>query len=223
MGGIVHGLNSVHWIPLRYYVCHNIILPLTRPFKLSYAELAGPTTVTWFISHYWGTAAARVVPMVPGRKPSLQSYWICSFSNNQWAVEEEIGEIWDESSFYLALRSDACKGTVMVFDDDALPLTRSWCLFELLQTHHFRHSRDDFEGLILCSSNGVMNRGNGSFDLAIKVSHKLATLDLRKANASKERGHWELPKASTGKPPSRFQERPHLPDQHSGRGAAAEA
>lgn len=35
--------------------------------------------------------------------------------------------------------------------------------------------------------NGVMNRGNGSFDLAIKVSHKLATLDLRDANASKAR------------------------------------
>ena len=33
--------------------------------------------------------------------------------------------------------------------------------------------------------NGVMNKGNGSFDLAIKVSHKLANLDLREARASK--------------------------------------
>ena len=32
---------------------------------------------------------------------------------------------------------DRGRGTVMVFDEDALPLTRSWCLFELLQTHHF--------------------------------------------------------------------------------------
>ena len=29
----------------------------------------------------------------------------------------------------------------MVFDEDALPLTRSWCLFELLQTHHFSASQ----------------------------------------------------------------------------------
>lgn len=178
-----------------YYVCHNIILQLTHPFKLSYAELAGPTVVTWFVSHYWGTSFRHFVDTVskhseecpfPGKKPSQQNYWICSFSNNQWAVEEEVGKNWDESSFYLAMRDHACKGTVMVFDEDALPLTRSWCLFELLQTHHFKHSRDDFAGLMLCSSNGVMNRGNGSFDLAIKVSHKLATLDLREARASKE-------------------------------------
>lgn len=188
-----HGYHGSH--RTMYYVCHNIILQLTHPFKLSYAELAGPSLVTWFVSHYWGTSFRHFVDTVskhseenpfPGRKPSQQPYWICSFSNNQWAVEEEVGKNWDESSFYLAMRSDACKGTVMVFDEDALPLTRSWCLFELLQTRHFKHTREDFAGLMLCSSNGVMNRGNGSFDLAIKVSHKLATLDLRDANASKE-------------------------------------
>eukprot|EP00913_Durusdinium_trenchii_P013148 g12341.t1 len=146
-----HGYHGSH--RTMYYVCHNIILQLTHPFKLS---------------------------------PSQQPYWICSFSNNQWAVEEEVGKNWDESSFYLAMRSDACRGTVMVFDEDALPLTRSWCLFELLQTHHFKQTRDTFAGLMLCSANGVMNKGNGSFDLAIKVSHKLANLDLREARASKE-------------------------------------
>ncbi|CAJ1385461.1 unnamed protein product [Effrenium voratum] len=185
-----HGSNRT-----MYYVCHNIILQLTHPFKLSYAELAGPTTVSWFVSHYWGTSFRHFVDTVSkhseevppaGRRPSQQSYWICSFSNNQWAVEEEVGKNWDESSFYLAMRSHACKGTVMVFDEDALPLNRSWCLFELLQTHHFKQTRDSFEGLLLCSANGVMNRGNGSFDLAIKVSHKLANLDLREAKASKE-------------------------------------
>ena len=42
---------------------------------------------------------------------SGRPYWICSFSNNQWAVEEEVGKNWDESSFYLAMRSDACNLT----------------------------------------------------------------------------------------------------------------
>ncbi|CAK9087224.1 Tenascin-X (TN-X) (Hexabrachion-like protein) [Durusdinium trenchii] len=188
-----HGYHGSH--RTMYYVCHNIILQLTHPFKLSYAELAGPTTVTWFVSHYWGTSFRHFVDTISkhsdqcpilGRRPSQQPYWICSFSNNQWAVEEEVGKNWDESSFYLAMRSDACRGTVMVFDEDALPLTRSWCLFELLQTHHFKQTRDTFAGLMLCSANGVMNKGNGSFDLAIKVSHKLANLDLREARASKE-------------------------------------
>ena len=38
-----------------YYVCHNMLLPMTRLKKLSYAELAGPSTLQWFVSHYWGT------------------------------------------------------------------------------------------------------------------------------------------------------------------------
>lgn len=69
-------------------------------------------------------------------KRTLRCYWICSFSNNQWKVDEaapgrraalsfllaasetrcvgkyvvrqEIGDTWDESSFYLAMRSNEC-------------------------------------------------------------------------------------------------------------------
>eukprot|EP00439_Symbiodinium_sp_Y106_P039229 s22_g4.t2 len=169
-----------------YYVCHNIILPLTCPFKLSYAELAGPTDVRWFVSHYWGTPFSHFVSTVckhaqesfltqSGCDDSISiwqhlSYWVCSFSNNQWAVEEEVGKNWDESSFYLAMRSVGSKGTVMVFDEEALPLTRSWCLFELLQTQQLSHERPGhFLGLMLCSPLGVMNNGNGSMDLAMNV------------------------------------------------------
>ena len=43
-------------------------------------------------------------------------------------LSAEVGMSWDQSSFYLALRSGTCQGTVMVFDNDALPLTR-WLLF----------------------------------------------------------------------------------------------
>jgi len=185
-----------------YYVCHNIILPLTCPFKLSYAELAGPTDVRWFVSHYWGTPFSHFVSTVckhaqesfltqSGCDDSISiwqhlSYWVCSFSNNQWAVEEEVGKNWDESSFYLAMRSVGSKGTVMVFDEEALPLTRSWCLFELLQTQQLSHERPGhFLGLMLCSPLGVMNNGNGSMDLAMNVSRKLASLRLEDASASK--------------------------------------
>jgi len=39
-----------------YYVCSNIVKPLTKPFQLSFVELVGPTAMEWFVSHYWGMA-----------------------------------------------------------------------------------------------------------------------------------------------------------------------
>lgn len=39
-----------------YYVCSNIVKPLTEPFQLSFAEVVGPTAMQWFVSHYWGMA-----------------------------------------------------------------------------------------------------------------------------------------------------------------------
>ena len=40
-----------------YYVCSNIVKPLTEPFQLSFVELIGPTAMAWFVSHYWGMSA----------------------------------------------------------------------------------------------------------------------------------------------------------------------
>jgi hypothetical protein len=42
-----------------YYVCPNIIIPLTQPKKLSYSELAGPRNLDWFVSHFWGIPFAE--------------------------------------------------------------------------------------------------------------------------------------------------------------------
>eukprot|EP00439_Symbiodinium_sp_Y106_P067814 s1492_g11.t1 len=38
-----------------YYVDSNIVRPLTKSCHLSLAEFMGPSTVDWFVSHYWGT------------------------------------------------------------------------------------------------------------------------------------------------------------------------
>ena len=38
-----------------YYLAANIIKPLTSKQRVSYAELAGPHEVLWFVSHYWGS------------------------------------------------------------------------------------------------------------------------------------------------------------------------
>ena len=103
-----------------YYVCSNLVVPLTKPFKLSYAELAGPSEVVWFVSHYWGMPLRHFIEAIQSHSQSraaaraaLPSYWVCTFSNNQWKVAEELGQgDWQDSSFFKALRSAPSVGTV---------------------------------------------------------------------------------------------------------------
>ncbi|CAE7948652.1 unnamed protein product [Symbiodinium sp. KB8] len=108
-----------------YYLCSNIVKPLTTRDRLSYAELAGATPVSWFVSHYWGMPFQHFVECLKGHAADrTTSYWICTFANNQWKVTEELGEEVQSSSFYLALRSSSCQGTLMLLDEEVLPLTR---------------------------------------------------------------------------------------------------
>ncbi|CAE8637329.1 unnamed protein product, partial [Polarella glacialis] len=117
-----------------YYLEPNIVRPLCDKFQLSYAERAGPHVVQWFISHYWGTPFRFFCDTVrmhafdsSGSEDEetwkQQSYWICTLSNNQYRISEELGVTHTDSSFYLALRSASCKGTCLVLDELALPLT----------------------------------------------------------------------------------------------------
>merc|ERR1712087_710613 len=97
----------------------------------------------------------------------------------------EMGESWEQSSFYLALRSPSCTGTAMIIDEQALPLTRSWCLFELLQTFLLcAEAPSRFEGLLLCSHTGILNYGGCGVDFAMALAERVATLDLRDASAT---------------------------------------
>ncbi|CAE8596484.1 unnamed protein product [Polarella glacialis] len=196
-----------------YYTDANLVKPLTAEQQLSFAELAGPSQVQYFVSHYWGTPFkhfcesielhAQSVATMRERNPiksrrstgslkSLsdedirkQAYWICSLSNNQWSVSEELGHNWDESSFYLTLRSGFCLGTAMVIDSDALPLTRSWCLFEVLQTFLLMTEDEHFQGLQMCTASGVLNFGCTGVDVSMALATRLASLRLEDASASR--------------------------------------
>lgn len=98
-----------------YYIYANLVKPLTVASKLSYAELVGSKMVDWFVSHYWGTPFRHFWETVRKHSQTLDTassspaYWICTFSNNQWAVDEELGggNVLD-SSFYLSLRLGCC-------------------------------------------------------------------------------------------------------------------
>jgi len=122
-----------------YYIDPNIVRPITSAYKLSFAERVGPSQVQWFISHWWGTmsrdfcsaiqkhAMSTCTPTDPDAWMHI-SYWICTYSNNQYHIAEELGKTHTDSSFYKALHSDGCRGTCMILDEEARPLTRSWCL-----------------------------------------------------------------------------------------------
>eukprot|EP00435_Cladocopium_sp_Y103_P048474 s470_g14.t1 len=115
------------------------------------------------------------------------AYWVCTFSNSQWHIEEELGNgNVEQSSFYLALRSRECMGTAMIIDEHVLPLTRKWCIFELYQTIHLSQSAD-FRGLLLCTSTGVLQEGKAGTDIAVAVARTAKEIDTRKAEATSEK------------------------------------
>ncbi|CAK8995219.1 unnamed protein product [Durusdinium trenchii] len=73
----------------------------------------------------------------------------------------------------------------MVLDEQAQPLRRAWCLFEILQTQLRSADRgSSFQGLLLCTSSGVLRNGQGGIEIAMKVANCLASLDLKDAKAS---------------------------------------
>eukprot|EP00931_Biecheleriopsis_adriatica_P016656 TRINITY_DN12227_c0_g1_i1.p1 TRINITY_DN12227_c0_g1~~TRINITY_DN12227_c0_g1_i1.p1 ORF type:complete len:950 (+),score=89.42 TRINITY_DN12227_c0_g1_i1:73-2922(+) len=179
-----------------YYLDFNIVRPLCEPYQLSYAEVVGALQVQWFVSHFWGTAFSYTAEalrkhalMVQGQTgDSWESvaFWFCLFSNNQFKLQEELGDYHSNSSFNLALHCDTVQGTCMVLDVSALPLTRSWCLFELLQTMLLEKQRSDFQGLHFCTNTGVLNLGQSQAEVAISIGEKLASLRLENASATFE-------------------------------------
>jgi hypothetical protein len=175
-----------------YYVCQNVVLPVTKELQLSYADVVGPSMVSWFVSHYWGTPFCDFLESLRKHSEALHllqhaaAYWICTFSNNQWNISEELGGHIKESSFYLALQSETCKGTAMVINHDAVPLKRVWCLFEVAITYERTEKEGelDFVGLFLCTPSGVLNKGTADMDIGIQIAQQLMRIDLRNAGAT---------------------------------------
>lgn len=71
--------------------------------------------------------------------------------------------------------------------NNVFPLQRIWCLFEVYQTILLsRNSSDGFQGLLLCTSAGVLQQGNAGTDVVVAVAKKVAELDTENATASDE-------------------------------------
>lgn len=179
-----------------YYLDSHILRPITKPYQLSFAEVVGPQAVQWFVSHFWGTPLAYTVKSlrkhaeaVSGKNWGDETYWICTLSNNQYKIDAELGGInWQQSSFYITLRSGLCRGVCMVLTEEAWTLTRSWCLFELLQTIELVEEKtfNNFGGLLFCTDTGVLNEGAASVEISMGIGNRLATLRLQDAGASRQ-------------------------------------
>ena len=138
-----------------HFVVSNIITPITKEEDVSYAELAGPVRLDWFISHNCSSPFQDFVQDVVNHAKWADDghcVWICSFANNQHRKGIEIGDDWKQSPLYLALKDPSTKGTATVMNDEADTLTRIWCVFELFQTIEFKGPG----GLLLCTSTGVL-------------------------------------------------------------------
>lgn len=179
-----------------YYVNSNVTKPLTQRSRLSYAELVVPHTLMYFVSHFWGTPFQYLVEAVrkhaQAASPTLweaTAYWICFLSNNQWLASEELGGgRWQDSSFYLALQSSFCQGTCMVLDADAKPLSRTWCLFEVLQTYRLLENaapNANFGGLFFCTDRGVLGTAHDlCYNVAVALARSLAMFKVQDSHAS---------------------------------------
>lgn len=75
----------------------------------------------------------------------------------------------------------------MILDEFATPFTRAWCIFEVVQTLLLEtEDPGTFTGLLLCTESGVLNTGQGSFEVGLNLARRMATLDLAKAQATSE-------------------------------------
>ena len=79
----------------------------------------------------------------------------------------------------------------MVLDKDALPLTRLWCIFEILQTIRLKHASSEFEGLVFCTDRGVIGGDlvgddvETCYDVMLALGYRLTHFDVQQAKASR--------------------------------------
>eukprot|EP00439_Symbiodinium_sp_Y106_P059078 s5603_g8.t1 len=173
-----------------YYIDPNILRQLTSTRKLSYAELVGPQQVQWFVSHCHQLLDMYVLQQpVPDQGGALATGMLTAHLPDPLPLDfgtKELGTSHKESSFYLALHSGICRGTCMILDEMAMPLKRSWCLFELLQTITLEQSQVGFKGLLFCTENGVLNFGASTVEMSMQIGERLSTLSLEDAEATTE-------------------------------------
>jgi len=73
----------------------------------------------------------------------------------------------------------------MVLDENAEALRRSWCLFEVFQNCKLTAERSDYEGLLMCTPAGVLQKGDASVDMVVVLARTLSKIKMEDATATK--------------------------------------
>ena len=132
-------------------VCLNFVLPLTAPSQGSIAELlkrrgaAAPQTgapfvarANIFVSHCWrypfrNTLAALEAFALSQPDPEQTYFWLDLFANSQHN-SPTLPQLWWQSVFMKAIANIGHTCLVLSPWSNPVPLTRAWCLWELLCT-----------------------------------------------------------------------------------------
>eukprot|EP00438_Fugacium_kawagutii_P036119 Skav236838 [mRNA] locus=scaffold1027:112086:122184:+ [translate_table: standard] len=108
-----------------HFVVANIVKPLTKSKQVSFVSLWGGRQVDYFVSHSWGTGFRHFVRSIHSHALSKEgptawtdaAYWICSFANNQWDIDAELGSDPMTSAFARVLTKGP-KEVAMVLDKE---------------------------------------------------------------------------------------------------------
>ncbi|XRB21685.1 tetratricopeptide repeat [Pseudoscourfieldia marina] len=119
-------------------VCFGIVKPATEHVRTSYVELLKSTepaevkSATAFVSHAWKYIFVNVVDAL-SRLSEDTFVWFDVFTVNQHA-SSQVPPDWWFTTFKEAVASIGHTVLILMPWDDPIPLTRAWCIWEILST-----------------------------------------------------------------------------------------
>lgn len=139
-----------------------------------------PLRATHFVSHCWDHNFESFATALLAWEET--TVWVCSFALNQHGnIQEMLGDDVTQSPFALALQK--ATEVLLVIDEKALPLTRSWCVYEIWLAR-----KEGKQPMI------VLDWKLDKDTLSL-LEHNVKQLDLRNCTASNQEDHDRIMKA----------------------------
>ena len=167
--------------------CFGIVKPATEHVKTSYAEMLSNTEpgevneATVFVSHAWKFTFVNVVDALSSLSENA-FVWFDVFTVNQHA-SLQVPPDWWFTTFKEAVASIGHTVLVLMPWDDPIPLTRAWCIWEILSTI------DDGKAKLEICLPAVEQKAFADFLVekgSDKVIVKMVGMDVQRAEAWKK-------------------------------------
>ncbi|XRB16584.1 EF-hand domain-containing protein [Pseudoscourfieldia marina] len=168
-------------------VCFGIVKPATEQVKTSYADMLASTeprevkAATVFVSHAWKYTFVNVVDALSSLSENAY-VWFDVFTVNQHA-SLQVPPDWWFTTFKVAVASIGHTVLILMPWDDPIPLTRAWCIWEILSTIDDRKAK-----LEICLP-AVEQTSFADFlveEGAGEVTVKMVGMDVQRAEAWKK-------------------------------------